>query len=116
MVQGLRLVGSGKRRLTRVGLPMAAEPEQRGCRWGTGQAGVGVGGGVRGHCEATAELGVASPRLDGDRSSRSTMGCARRRKVGDAELMWACRSSTCLTVGALARRQHRLTGRVPRSS
>jgi hypothetical protein len=67
-------------------------------------------GGVRGHREATTELGVASLGPDGDRSSRSTMGCARRRKVSNAELVWVHRSSTCLTVGALARRQHGLTG------
>jgi hypothetical protein len=78
--------------------------------------GVGIGGGVRGHREVTVELEVASLGSDGDRSSRSMTGCARRRKASGAELTWARWSSTCLTVGALARRQHELTGRVPRRS
>jgi hypothetical protein len=106
MAQGLRLVGSGRQGSPEWCYPWWQNRSKGGCRRGTSQAGVGVGGGVRGHREATAELGVASPRLDGDRSSRSMTGCAQRRKAGDAELMWACRSSTCLTVGALARRQH----------
>jgi hypothetical protein len=98
--------------LAHLGLSMVAEPE----RQRTGQAGVGIGGGVRGHREVTAELGVASPGPDGDQSSRFTTGCARRRKAGDAELVWAHQSSTCLTVGALARRQHGLMGWVPQRS
>jgi hypothetical protein len=78
--------------------------------------GVGIGGGVRSHREAMPELGVSLLGPDGDRSSRSMTGCAQRRKASDVELMWACRSSTCLTVGSLARRQHGLTGRPPQRS
>jgi hypothetical protein len=78
--------------------------------------GVSIRGAVRGHHEATAELGVASLGPDGDQSSRLMTGCAWRRKAGDAKLVWAHESSTCLTVGALARRQHGLTGWAPRRS
>jgi hypothetical protein len=71
-----------------------------GCRWGTGQAGIGVGGEVGGHREATTELRVTSPGPDGDQTSRSMTGCPWRRKVGDTKLVRARWSSTCLAVGS----------------
>jgi hypothetical protein len=53
---------------------------------------------------------------DGDQSTRSMTRCAQQRKASDTELTWARRSSTCLTVGVLAWRQHGVTGRAPRRS
>jgi hypothetical protein len=108
-VRGGRGVGRGSRGAIHGGRTRAKGDAGRG----TGQAGIGVGGGVRGHREVMTELGVASPGPDGDQSSRWTMGCVRWRKAGDAELTWVRWPSTCLTIGALARRQHGLTGRAP---
>jgi hypothetical protein len=124
-VEGHRIVARGELSTWRVkansglvlwclltrGCPWWRNQSKGGCQRGTGQVGVGIGGGVRGHHEATVELGP-----DRDRSSRLMMGCAWQRKAGDAELVWVHQSSTCLTVGALAQWQHGLTGRAPRRS
>jgi hypothetical protein len=99
-----------------MGLPMTAEQERRGMPAGDQSGRRWSRGWGRGHCKATAELEVASLGPDEGRSSRSTAGCAQQRKAGDVELVWACQSLTCLTVGALAWRRHGLTGRAPRRS